>query len=505
MSRLATWSRGFACHGVAVAIAMSLVACGKDNGASTSQVADKRFPGYQQVGTSGDAAQLWFNPSNIARNGSSYVVHTLKTFPDGYAGFDVVTNCRDATKRLGGTQYRADGTADKDYPGNDEAVSAKSEPGMAELMSTACGVAMASRSIQGEFNIPAALELLYGPYDAQSKTATWSDAAVPSELPWRENLQLSDGKPLAVTGMATFVLSEGGQEKKVLVTNAVPADGGCHACTGLLGVAIFRKDGNSWKIDSNQPYVASMGTMGTVGNKFEWAPSGDGKYALIVSGGDMHQGYQTAYMTAFVRGKDGKFVSIVDDGDTGASDTESLDVKTSFVKGKDPAHYDVKVAFSYSIPGQADYVADHIYQYSGDKYVLVKKDDPPKVIAADGATGGSAAQGGTNTTAATSAGGFSQASSQQATASPSFDCQKAKSDAERLICSDAGLASQDVALASLFEQAKAAVTDKAAFRERVRQQWNYRESACHDTECLNRWYAAQHEFLSEVAQTGRLD
>lgn len=497
MSRVATFSRR---HGLAVAVAMSVVACGKNDGATATPVADKKFPGYQQVGNSGDAAQLWFNPTDITRNGSSYVVHTLKAFPEGYARFDVVTNCRDATKRLGGTQYRADGTADKDYPGNDEVVSAKSEPGMAELMTTACGVAMASRSIRGEFNVPAALELLYGPYDAQSKTASWSDAAVPSDLPWRENLQLSQGRPLAVTGMATFALSEGGQEKKILVTNAVPVDGGCHACTGLLGVAIFKKDGNAWKIDSNQPYVASMGAMGSVGNRFEWTPAGDDKYALIVSGGDMHQGYQTAYTTAFVRGKDGNFVSIVDDGDTGASDTESVDVKTSFVKGKDPAHYDIKVAFSYSIPGQADYVADHIYQYSGGKYVLVKKDDPPKVIAARGSDEGAAIS-----SAATSKDGYSQASSQQVAASPSFDCQKAKSDAERLICSDTELASQDVALANLFEKAKAAVTDKAAFRERVREQWNYRESACHDRECLVRWYTAQHEFLSGVARTGRLD
>jgi hypothetical protein len=323
---------------------------------------------------------------------------------------------------------------------------------------------------------------------------------MPSDLPWRDNLQLSDGKPLAVTGMATFVLSEGGQEKKVLVTNAVPVDGGCHACTGLLGISIFRKDGNAWKIDSNQPYVASMGTMGSVGSTFEWTAAGDNRYALVVIGGDMNQGYQTASTTAFIRGSDGNFVKIVDDADTGASDTETVDVKTSFVKGKDPAHYDIKIAFSYSIPGQAAYVADHIYQYSGGKYVLVKKDDPPKVIAAGGAAEGSAID-----TAATGTGGFSQASSQQGAARPSFDCRKATSDAERLICSDAELASQDVALASLFEQAKAAVTDKTAFRERVRQQWNYRESACHDRECLARWYTAQHQFLSQVAQTGNLD
>ncbi|TAM06497.1 MAG: hypothetical protein EPN70_05605 [Paraburkholderia sp.] len=371
---------------------------------------------------------------------------------------------------------------------------------MAELMSTACGVAMASRAIQGEFNVPAALELLYGPYDAQLKAATWDDASVPSDLPWRDNLMWTPGKPLAVTGVASFVFSEGGQQKKVLVTNAVPDGGGCHACTGLLGVAIFKQEGNAWKLDSSQPYVASMGAMGSVGGDFDWTPAGDDKYALVVTGGDMHQGYQTAYTTVFVRGKDGKFVQVVDDADTGASDTETVDVKTNFVKGKDPAHYDIKIVFLYSVPGKAAYVADHIYQFSGGKYVLVRKDDPPKVIAANGAADG------VNSAVASGTGAYpAPGVPSQAAASPSFDCQKARSDAERLICSDPDLASQDVALSNLFLQAKAAVTDKAGFRERVRQQWNYRESACHDRDCLARWYAAQRAYLSQVAQTGRLD
>jgi hypothetical protein len=62
---------------------------------------------------------------------------------------------------------------------------------------------------------------------------------------------------------------------------------------------------------------------------------------------------------------------------TGASDTESEEAETTFLKGKDPHHYDVKVVYSYSIPDQKTYVADHVYQFAKNKYVLVKKDDPP--------------------------------------------------------------------------------------------------------------------------------
>ncbi|WP_206002620.1 lysozyme inhibitor LprI family protein [Paraburkholderia antibiotica] len=87
----------------------------------------------------------------------------------------------------------------------------------------------------------------------------------------------------------------------------------------------------------------------------------------------------------------------------------------------------------------------------------------------------------------------------------SFDCSKARSTAEHLICTDPELASDDRELATIFLQAKAAVTDQAAFKERTRREWNYRERSCHDRECLVRWYADQKTALSQMATTGRLD
>jgi uncharacterized protein len=87
----------------------------------------------------------------------------------------------------------------------------------------------------------------------------------------------------------------------------------------------------------------------------------------------------------------------------------------------------------------------------------------------------------------------------------SFDCSKARSDAEHLICSDAELAADDVELAAIFAKARAVVVDQASFKERVRQQWNFREQNCHDRQCVARWYADQKTALSQIALTGRLD
>jgi uncharacterized protein len=86
----------------------------------------------------------------------------------------------------------------------------------------------------------------------------------------------------------------------------------------------------------------------------------------------------------------------------------------------------------------------------------------------------------------------------QVTYKTSFDCAKASSDAEHLICNDPELARDDEQLARVFAQAKAIAPDQAAFKQRTREAWNYREHNCHDRDCLIRWYADQEETLSEI-------
>nr|WP_081057633.1 hypothetical protein [Burkholderia diffusa] len=101
--------------------------------------------------------------------------------------------------------------------------------------------------------------------------------------------------------------------------------------------------------------------------------------------------------------------------------------------------------------------------------------------------------------------GANQAASDVA-ASPlqqtSFDCAKAKSIPEFLICHDPDLAADDRDLANTYQQAKDAVIDKAAFAERTRKQWNFREKNCRDKACLTSWYAYQKRVLAKIAQTG---
>ncbi|GGD61083.1 hypothetical protein GCM10010985_13950 [Caballeronia grimmiae] len=84
----------------------------------------------------------------------------------------------------------------------------------------------------------------------------------------------------------------------------------------------------------------------------------------------------------------------------------------------------------------------------------------------------------------------------------SFDCTRARSTPEYLICHDVELATADLLLAQLVQRAQGAVVDKAALAERLRKQWNYRQQKCVDKPCLAAWYAYEQDVIARIAQTG---
>ena len=93
-----------------------------------------------------------------------------------------------------------------------------------------------------------------------------------------------------------------------------------------------------------------------------------------------------------------------------------------------------------------------------------------------------------------------QGLSASASPRPSFDCAKARSVPEKLICSDADLARLDRELGRVYARAKNAAADGAAFRRQNSQEWRRREATCRDRECLLRWYANRHDQLINSMQ-----
>ena len=81
-------------------------------------------------------------------------------------------------------------------------------------------------------------------------------------------------------------------------------------------------------------------------------------------------------------------------------------------------------------------------------------------------------------------------------AKPSFDCAKAKSTVELLICSDPALSRLDMELFNLFKEAKAKTADKENFKKQAIAEWKWREANCQDRECLLGWYQRRRDQLT---------
>jgi hypothetical protein len=85
---------------------------------------------------------------------------------------------------------------------------------------------------------------------------------------------------------------------------------------------------------------------------------------------------------------------------------------------------------------------------------------------------------------------------------PSFDCAKARSVPETMICSDAQLAGLDRELGRVYARAKSVAADSAAFARQNSEEWRRREATCRDRECLLRWYGNRYDQLMQVIDEG---
>jgi uncharacterized protein YecT (DUF1311 family) len=81
----------------------------------------------------------------------------------------------------------------------------------------------------------------------------------------------------------------------------------------------------------------------------------------------------------------------------------------------------------------------------------------------------------------------------------SFDCRKAATETEKMICKEPALSALDEDLARVYQQALAKPTDKELVRHWQRQWLNLRE-ACGSIDCMRVAYAAQISDLKERAQ-----
>lgn len=80
----------------------------------------------------------------------------------------------------------------------------------------------------------------------------------------------------------------------------------------------------------------------------------------------------------------------------------------------------------------------------------------------------------------------------------SWDCSKAKSYSEKLICSDPVLSRADEGLAELYAEAKKQAGNSKEFRKFVSDNWKEREK-CADRKCVYEWFEKSSLKFQKIA------
>ncbi len=82
----------------------------------------------------------------------------------------------------------------------------------------------------------------------------------------------------------------------------------------------------------------------------------------------------------------------------------------------------------------------------------------------------------------------------------SFDCAKAASLPEMMICNDPELSKLDDELGVIQQRVKSKAPDLKAFNQQTQAAWKWREAYCQTRECLMTWYAQRKTTLLKIAE-----
>lgn len=212
------------------------------------------------------------------------------------------------------------------------------------------------------FDIPAAMQSLFGNYDAKTGTSRYD---IPQSTIY--NLKGSGfeiGDDIAVSPLWASSAMEDGKQKVVLVTYAVPikedgspTDFECHLCSPLIGAAVFAKNGGQWSVESSRTVVTRGGGYGDPASDIRIIPIGPRRIGIEITAGDLGQGITTSIKAILVpwKGKINEALRTVTEDDNKeaacGSDSDSLPCyfyrkSLIFVTGINKDYFDVVMKLS---------------------------------------------------------------------------------------------------------------------------------------------------------------
>ena len=324
--------------------------------------------------------------------------------------------------------------------------------------------------------------IVSGPFvDASVMTALFSNYNFTSHQTSVSNVHLSlpssngnepFGDGLAFTSIdSTIEFTRQGSIRRAVVLKTVPAgDFECHACTPVFGYAIFKQVPGGWAVESFEPTLTQEGGYGKLPEHTSWLASGPNTEGFLVhaQGGGMGETYDSVELfhptgpnsSTAVFAWQGQNFNEVGIRLGAASNQGDQDIEVATAKYAQP-------------DGDGGSLTTQTLRFSfnGVKYMQVGASAPLVTGAPPQAV---------------------------ADSNPSFDCAKARSVSEKLICGDLELGDRDRRLAAAYLRAKPLAPDAREFSEETRQGWNHREKTCTDKSCLIAWYDDQDRRFAAI-------
>jgi hypothetical protein len=222
--------------------------------------------------------------------------------------------------------------------------------GAATFFQKAAPSSALQQSVPADFNLAAAMKLLYGNYDPLAHTSTFRLSKT-----YPHTFFDKPGKVDARAFLAAGV-SDSGATKVFVLTSAVPhgsPEFDCHACAPLIGAAVFAKNGAAWAVESSNKEFDVIGNWGGP-PAAEIARVGPERAGFELKPGNTNQGETVGSVMILLPWKgsvrevfDAETVSTeTSDCGDGMGECRDKTGEIAFVRGTDPNYDDIVLTIS---------------------------------------------------------------------------------------------------------------------------------------------------------------
>lgn len=222
--------------------------------------------------------------------------------------------------------------------------------GAAALLQKAVPASALQQNIPEDFNLAAAMKLLYGNYDPLAHTSTFrTSRAYPHTF--FDKPGKVDARAFLAAGAA-----DSGTTKVFVLTAAVPhgsPEFDCHACAPLIGAAVFAKNGAGWAVESSNKEFDVLGNWG--GPPFaEMLRVGPNRSGFELKPGNTNQGETVGSVMILLAWKGGIhaafsaeiFSTETSDCGDGMRECRDKSGELSFVRGENADYDDIVLTIS---------------------------------------------------------------------------------------------------------------------------------------------------------------